>query len=223
MAKPSRPVVLPILGKSRTAPLGREHPALRRNRSRASHPAQTRLSGRRHCIECADTIGQDAKTLLDEAEAKVFEIAEAGARSTGGFVPIQPILGQVVDRIQELYDRDNPSQITGIPTGLVDLDAKTSGLQATDMIIVAGRPGMGKTTLALNIAEHVAIEAHLPVAIFSMEMPERSWRCVSLPRWGGSTSIGSGPVSSMTTNGSASHTHSESFTTRRFTLTKRQA
>lgn len=115
--------------------------------------------------------GKDAKTLLDEAEAKVFEIAEAGARNTGGFVPIQPILGQVVDRIQELYDRDNPSQITGIPTGLVDLDAKTSGLQPTDMIIVAGRPGMGKTTLALNIAEHVAIEAHLPVAIFSMEMP----------------------------------------------------
>ncbi|MCB1956139.1 MAG: replicative DNA helicase, partial [Rhodocyclaceae bacterium] len=97
--------------------------------------------------------GKDAKILLDEAEARVFEIAEAGARNAGGFVPIQPLLGQVVDRIQELYDRDSPSEITGVPTGLVDLDAKTSGLQPTDMIVVAGRPGMGKTTLALNIAE----------------------------------------------------------------------
>ncbi|MCB1917226.1 MAG: replicative DNA helicase [Rhodocyclaceae bacterium] len=115
--------------------------------------------------------GKDAKILLDEAEARVFEIAEAGARNAGGFVPIQPLLGQVVDRIQELYDRDSPSDITGVPTGLVDLDAKTSGLHGTDMIVVAGRPGMGKTTLALNIAEHVAVEERLPVAIFSMEMP----------------------------------------------------
>ena len=115
--------------------------------------------------------GKDAKMLLDEAEARVFEIAEAGARNAGGFVPIQPLLGQVVDRIQELYDRDSPSDITGVPTGLIDLDAKTSGLHGTDMIVVAGRPGMGKTTLALNIAEHVAVEERLPVAIFSMEMP----------------------------------------------------
>ncbi|MBD5804778.1 Replicative DNA helicase [Azoarcus sp. Aa7] len=115
--------------------------------------------------------GRDAKTLLDEAEAKVFEIAEAGARSSTGFVSIQPILKQVVDRVQELYDRDNPSEVTGVPTGLVDLDEKTSGLQPSDMIIVAGRPAMGKTTFALNVAEHVAIDCKLPVAIFSMEMP----------------------------------------------------
>ena len=115
--------------------------------------------------------GKDAKTLLDEAEAKVFEIAEAGARTVSGFVPIQPILGQVVDRIQELYDRDSPAGITGVPTGLVDLDEKTSGLQPSDMIVLAARPGMGKTSLALNIAETVAVEAGLPVAVFSMEMP----------------------------------------------------
>jgi replicative DNA helicase len=115
--------------------------------------------------------GKDAKALLDEAEAKVFEIAEAGARHAGGFEPIQPILAQVVDRIQELYDRDNPADITGVPSGFTDLDAITSGLQATDMLIVAGRPAMGKTTFALNIAEHVAVEQGLPVAIFSMEMP----------------------------------------------------
>lgn len=115
--------------------------------------------------------GRDAKTLLDQAEAKVFEIAEAGARDTSGFVSIQPILKQVIDRVQELYDRDNPNEVTGVPTGLIDLDDKTSGLQASDMIIIAGRPAMGKTSLALNIAEHVAVDCRLPVAIFSMEMP----------------------------------------------------
>ncbi|THF60592.1 replicative DNA helicase [Pseudothauera nasutitermitis] len=115
--------------------------------------------------------GKDAKLLLDEAEAKVFEIAEAGARHSSGFVSIQPILKQVVDRVQELYDRDNPSDVTGVPTGLVDLDGMTSGLQPSDMIVVAGRPAMGKTTFALNVAEHIAVEQRLPVAIFSMEMP----------------------------------------------------
>jgi len=115
--------------------------------------------------------GKDAKTLLDEAEAKVFEIAEAGSRHTSGFVPIQPILGQLVDRIQELYDRDTPTDITGVPSGFTDLDEMTSGLQPTDMMVIAGRPGMGKTTFALNVAEHVAVECGLPVAVFSMEMP----------------------------------------------------
>ncbi|NMG67830.1 replicative DNA helicase [Azoarcus indigens] len=115
--------------------------------------------------------GKDAKALLDEAEAKVFEIAEAGARHSTGFMSIQPILKQVVDRVQELYDRDSPSEITGIPSGFADLDSKTAGLQPSDMLIVAGRPAMGKTTFALNVAEHVAVEARLPVAIFSMEMP----------------------------------------------------
>jgi replicative DNA helicase len=70
-----------------------------------------------------------------------------------------------------LYDRDNPAELTGVSTGFVDLDDKTSGLQPSDMLIVAGRPAMGKTSFALNIAEHVAVEKHLPVAIFSMEMP----------------------------------------------------
>ncbi|MCL2591203.1 MAG: replicative DNA helicase [Betaproteobacteria bacterium] len=115
--------------------------------------------------------GKDAKVLLDEAEARVFEIAEAGARHGSGFQSIQPLLKQVVDRVQELYDRDNPSEITGIPTGFIDLDGKTSGLQPADMLIVAGRPSMGKTSFALNIAEYAAVEKRLPVAIFSMEMP----------------------------------------------------
>lgn len=115
-------------------------------------------------------LGRDAKTLLDEAEAKIFAIAEAGSRHSEGFQHINPLLSQVVERIQELHDRDNPSDITGIPTGFIDLDQKTSGLQPGDLIIVAGRPSMGKTAFALNIAENVAVDTGLPVAVFSMEM-----------------------------------------------------
>jgi replicative DNA helicase len=115
-------------------------------------------------------LGRDAKSILDEAEAKVFAIAEAGARTQDGFVHINPLLTEVVERIQELYDRDNPSDITGIPSGYIDLDKMTSGLQPGDLIIVAGRPSMGKTTFSINMAEHVAMEVGLPVAVFSMEM-----------------------------------------------------
>ena len=115
-------------------------------------------------------LGRDPKQLLDEAEAKVFAIAEGGFRHQTGFQHINPLLTQVVERIQELHDRDNPSDITGVPTGYHDLDAKTSGLQPGDLLIVAGRPSMGKTSFALNMAEHVAIEVGLPVAVFSMEM-----------------------------------------------------
>jgi len=115
-------------------------------------------------------VGRDPKQLLDEAEAKVFAIAEGGFRHQSGFQHINPLLTQVVERIQELHDRDNPSEITGIPTGYHDLDARTSGLQPGDLLIVAGRPSMGKTSFALNMAEHVAIEVGLPVAVFSMEM-----------------------------------------------------
>ncbi len=114
--------------------------------------------------------GKDTKTLLDEAESKIFKIAEEGARGSGGFQPLQPVLSKVVDRIDELYHRDSNSDITGIATGFVDLDNKTSGLQPGDLIIVAGRPSMGKTAFSLNIAEHVSIEEGHAVAVFSMEM-----------------------------------------------------
>ncbi len=92
-------------------------------------------------------MGKDVGQLLDEAESKVFQIAEAGARTRQGFMEIQPLLTQVRD-----------------------LDRETSGLQQGDLIIIAGRPSMGKTALALNMAEHVAVENKLPVAVFSMEM-----------------------------------------------------
>ena len=114
--------------------------------------------------------GREARQLLDEAEAKIFKIAEAGARGNQGFNAIQLLLTQVIERIDMLYSRDNPSDVTGVATGFTDLDERTSGFQPGDLVIVAGRPSMGKTAFALNVAEHVALDGKLPVAIFSMEM-----------------------------------------------------
>jgi len=117
-----------------------------------------------------NTEGRSATDILDTAEAKVFEIKEAGAKSSQGFQELQPLLVEVVNRIDELYSRENPSDVTGVATGFLDLDSRTSGLQPGDLIIVAGRPSMGKTAFSLNIAENVALDASLPVAVFSMEM-----------------------------------------------------
>ncbi|MCF7530021.1 replicative DNA helicase [Neisseria lisongii] len=114
--------------------------------------------------------GRNAGQLLDEAENKVFQIAESTARSKQGFLEMPALLKEVVERIDMLYSRDNPDEVTGISTGFIDLDKKTSGLQPGDLIIVAGRPSMGKTAFSVNIAESVAIDSKLPVAIFSMEM-----------------------------------------------------
>jgi replicative DNA helicase len=125
--------------------------------------------------------GRDVKQLLDIAEQKVFEIGEAGNRNTQGFVSIRPLLGEVVEKVQELYDREDQSEITGTPTGFTDLDNMTSGLQPGDMVVIAGRPSMGKTAFALNIAEHIGVEVGLPVAIFSLEMsgPQLAMRFLS--------------------------------------------
>ena len=114
--------------------------------------------------------GKDVGQLLDEAESKIFQIAETGARKDQGLMEIKPVLARVFERIDHLYHRDNPSDVTGVPTGYQRLDQMTSGLQPGDLVVVAGRPSMGKTALALNIAEHVAVDNGLPVAIFSMEM-----------------------------------------------------
>ncbi len=114
--------------------------------------------------------GKEVKQMLDDAESKIFAIAEEGARGSQGFQEIQPLLTQVVERIDELYNRDNQNDITGVPTGFMDLDRMTSGLQPGDLVIVAGRPSMGKTAFSVNIGENVAVDSGLPVAIFSMEM-----------------------------------------------------
>ena len=114
--------------------------------------------------------GKTADQLLDEAENQVFQIAESSARSKQGFLEMPDLLRQNIERIDMLYQRNNPDEVTGVSTGFTDLDKYTSGLQSGDLVIVAGRPSMGKTAFALNIAENVAIQSKLPVAVFSMEM-----------------------------------------------------
>ena len=114
--------------------------------------------------------GKDAQQLLDESESKIFQIADAGTSEKLGFIDIKELLPKAAQRIDDLYQLDDPNGVTGVPSGYADLDQKTAGLQPGDLIIIAGRPSMGKTSLALNIAEHVGMEAGLPVAIFSMEM-----------------------------------------------------
>jgi replicative DNA helicase len=114
--------------------------------------------------------GKDIGQLLDEAESRVFQIAETGLRNRGGFRDIHQLLSQVMERVDFLYSRENPSDVTGIPSGYRDLDSMTSGFQEGDLVIIAGRPSMGKTAFALNIGEHVAVHERKPVAVFSMEM-----------------------------------------------------
>lgn len=111
---------------------------------------------------------RDVSELLDFAERKVFAIAEQ-TPSDGGPEIIKSILVRAVEKIDALYHSGD--SITGLATGLSDLDELTSGLQPSDLVIVAGRPSMGKTTLVMNIAEHAAIKACKPVLVFSMEMP----------------------------------------------------
>ncbi|HEY6966063.1 MAG TPA: replicative DNA helicase [Burkholderiales bacterium] len=144
----------------RYAELVRERSVQRRLAQVATEIAETALG----------PSGKEIGQLLDEAETRILEVGEKGQRGTQGFEEIQPVLARVFERIDHLYHQENKSDVTGVPTGYVDLDEKTAGLQPGDLIIVAGRPSMGKTALALNMAEHVAVDNGLPVAIFSMEM-----------------------------------------------------
>jgi len=114
--------------------------------------------------------GRETRQILDEAESQIFQIGEQGARRSAGFQNFHDVLARVVDRVDDLYKNPNPSDVTGVPSGFFDLDQKTAGMHPGDLMIIAGRPSMGKTSLALNIAEFVAIAERLPVAIFSMEM-----------------------------------------------------
>jgi replicative DNA helicase len=112
--------------------------------------------------------GKPVDRILDEAEQKIFNIGEEGSRMKQGFQAMDTLVVNLLDRVQEMAE--NPNDITGVPTGFIDLDRMTSGLQAGDMVVLAARPSMGKTAFAVNIAEHVALNEGLPVAIFSMEM-----------------------------------------------------
>ena len=114
--------------------------------------------------------GREASELVDEAERLVFDIAEKGARGRAGFEHLKDVLPDTIDRIELLSKSEG--DITGVATGYKEFDKLTAGLQSGDLVIIAGRPSMGKTSLAINIAENAAIGSKVPTAIFSMEMPK---------------------------------------------------
>ncbi|HKK28234.1 MAG TPA: replicative DNA helicase [Gemmatimonadota bacterium] len=132
----------------------------------------------RQLIESATDIIQDAyhagggdiDETLDQAEQRIFRIAQAAQR--GGFVWIKEILWPTFERIEEL--QRSPETVTGVASGFADLDHMTAGFQPANLVVLAGRPSMGKTALALNIAQHVAIEDDTPVALFSLEMSKEA-------------------------------------------------
>ena len=115
-----------------------------------------------------NTQGRAVSDIVDQAEQKIFNIGEQGKRNSDGFQVMETLVVKLMDRVQEMAD--NPNDVTGVPTGFYDLDRMTAGLQAGDLVVLAARPSMGKTALAINIAEHVALNEGLPVAVFSMEM-----------------------------------------------------
>ena len=115
--------------------------------------------------------GRNIATLIDEAESKVFKISD-DRPSSGGPESVRPLLTKAIERIDVLFQ--TKGALTGISSGFRDIDEMTSGLQPADLIIVAGRPSMGKTSFMMNIAESAAISGESPVLVFSMEMPSDS-------------------------------------------------
>jgi replicative DNA helicase len=131
----------------------------------------------RKLIEASDEIathafnpqGRGVSQILDEAEGRIFQIGEEGSRNKQGFQSMDNLVVQLIDRVTELSE-NGAEDVTGVRTGFYDLDRMTAGLQPGDLVILAARPSMGKTAMALNIAENVAVQEGLPVVVFSMEM-----------------------------------------------------
>ncbi|NIN40232.1 MAG: replicative DNA helicase, partial [Gammaproteobacteria bacterium] len=140
------------------AQIVREHSTLRQLISAANRIAETAFA----------PDGKPSGELLDMAEQEVFRIAEGRLRDSGP-EKVVPLLQRAVERIEKLYETRNP--ITGVATGFDDLDKKTAGLQPSDLVIIAARPSMGKTALAVNIVEHAVMEGSGAVLMFSLEMP----------------------------------------------------
>ena len=113
--------------------------------------------------------GKPVTQILDEAESRIFQIGEEGSRSKQGFIGIDKLVVELIDRVTELHE-NGAEEVTGVRTGFYDLDRYTAGLQKGDLLVLAARPSMGKTAFALNMAEHVAVREELPVLVFSMEM-----------------------------------------------------
>jgi len=114
---------------------------------------------------CYGTEGNIAE-VVDEAERLIFEVSDS--RHKGSATQLKEIIKDTIETIDRLYQKK--AHVTGIPTGFIDLDLKTAGLQPSDLIIVAGRPSMGKSALVLSMAEYAGITARIPIAIFSLEM-----------------------------------------------------
>jgi replicative DNA helicase len=150
-------------------------------------------AGREIASSVFDEQGLSARELVDNAEKRVFEIAELGSRGREGAVRVSALLPSLIDKIDEWHT--NPNKLRGLATGFTDFDKKTGGLRGGDLIIIAGRPSMGKSTLAVNMAEYAAInpEIRARVAIFSMEMPSEQIVTRML------ASIGHVPLNSMRT------------------------
>jgi len=119
-----------------------------------------------HAISSAYDQSEDVYELLDRTENEIFRLSDR--RLKGGFQSIEPIMSKTMETIESFHSMKGG--VTGVPTGFADLDEKTSGLQKSDLVIIAGRPSMGKTAFALNIARHAAVEEGIPVGIFSLEM-----------------------------------------------------
>lgn len=119
---------------------------------------------------CYSTEGRDSTEILDLAESKIFQIAESRTKQGEGPKNITDVLEATVAKIEELFQRPHDG-VTGVSTGFLDLDKKTAGLQRSDLIIIAARPSMGKTTFAMNLCENAAMMQEKPVLIFSLEMP----------------------------------------------------
>jgi replicative DNA helicase len=131
----------------------------------------------RKLIEASDEIatnafnpqGRAVSQILDEAEGRIFKIGEEGSRAKQGFHSMDQLVMQLIDRVTELHE-NGAEEVTGVRTGFYDFDRMTAGMQPGDLVVLAARPSMGKTALALNIGEHVAVQEGLPVVVFSMEM-----------------------------------------------------
>ncbi len=117
-------------------------------------------------VDLGFNASEEVSFILDKAEQNIFDILQK--RSSQGFVPIKDVLVDTFNKLEELYN--NKGHITGIPTGFVDLDFKTSGLHNSDLVLIAARPAMGKTAFALNLAQNAAVHSGIPVALFSLEM-----------------------------------------------------
>lgn len=130
-----------------------------------------RTVGRRLVDRAGNTEGREPLELIDQAQAELSRLSDDARSLDVGFLQLKHALTRVVEQVDDRYTNGTADTIGGVATGFIDLDHATDGMHGGELIIVAGRPSMGKTAISMNIAEHVALDQGLPVAVFSMEMP----------------------------------------------------